>query len=147
MISTFFWIFLVSAFVFAIALCVFMDNGSSLAGAITIICFISCVGSVGGVFYSEHPTDTKNVTYNLSEKVVFDESKPFTSMNMKKNKRYHEIEFKKYDKDIISEETIEYHSTTKFQYQKSKSNKMVVTYWVNVFGEKLYPKTINICYK
>ena len=92
MISTFFWIFLVSAFVFAIALCVFMDNGSSLAGAITIICFISCVGSVGGVFYSEHPTDTKNVTYNLSEKVVFDESKPFTSMNMKKNKRYHEIE-------------------------------------------------------
>ena len=92
-----------------------MDNGSSLAGAITIIYFISCVGSVGGVFYSEHPTDTKNVTYNLSEKVVFDESKPFTSMNMKKNKRYHEIEFKKYDKDIISEETIEYHSTTKFQ--------------------------------
>ena len=66
---------------------------------------------------------------------------------MKKNERYHEIEFKKYDKDIINEETIEYYSTTKFQYQKSKSNKMVVTYWVNVFGEKLYPKTITICYK
>lgn len=69
MIGTFFWIFLVSAFVFAIALCVFMDNGSSLAGAITIICFISCVGSAGGVFYSEHPTDTKNVTLNCQKKL------------------------------------------------------------------------------
>lgn len=50
-------------------------------------------------------------------------------------------------KDIISEETIEYYSTTKFQYQKSKTNKMVVTYWINAFSEKLHPKTITICYK
>lgn len=124
-----------------------MDNGSSLAGAITIICFISCVGSVGGVFYSEYPTDTKNVTYNLSEKAVFDENKSFESMNIKKDERYQEIKFKKYNKDIISEETIEYYSTTKFQYQKSKTNKMVVTYWINAFSEKLHPKTITICYK
>lgn len=66
MSGTFFYIFVFSAFAFGIALCVFMENGSILAGAITIICFISCVGSVGGVGYSQHPTNTKNVTYNLS---------------------------------------------------------------------------------
>lgn len=124
-----------------------MDNGSILASAIIKPIIDIALGSAGGVFCYDQLTDTKNVTYNLSEKAIFDENNSFESMNIKKDERYQEIKFKKYNKDIISEKTIEYYSTTKFQYQKSKTNKMVVTYWINAFGEKLHPKTITICYK